>query len=377
MNTSRLARRLHFSYAVLMLAATFALADSDSSVPRGLSGITGATVSGYDSVKSDGKGDMSGNAPPRTEALVSQDSVRRDSAEAARSSPARREAAATAPDSSASATAPRPMVTFTTLGGDLPRIVTASGAPYLVIADIYVPSGKTVKIEAGAVLLFKNFTGLHAEGKLLAEGTAERPIVFSSEFDRSFNPSAALHANPFDWNGIYIHEGGLGTSMAYCKVLYSVYGINSLTKYIRLNAMTFSGNGRSDLTIEEKRQTVTLGPFAYAVTLDDARKDGVPVNVLMDPRAKKRGVFKFGGLTLLTGGCVMAVWSGVQMQRDQNRLNGLSRTEVVDEHSSIVLNTNPDWENAKNARNIDRGLTVSGIICALLGGAGFGFSFTF
>jgi hypothetical protein len=338
MNTSRLAKRLHCSYAVLMTAATFALAGSDSSAPRGLSGISSATVPGYDSIKSDGNGDMSGNAPPRSDAVVSQDSLRSDAAEQFRNSPERQEAAAIAPDSSAF----RPIVNFTPLGGDLPRIVTASGGPYLVIADIYVPSGKTVKIEAGAVLLFKNFTGLHVEGKFLAEGSAERPIVFSSEFDQSFNPSAALHANPFDWNGIYIHEGGLGTSLAYGKVLYSVYGINSLTKYIRLNAMTFRGNGRADLTIEGKLHPVTAAPCTYALTLDDARKDGVPVSVLMDPRAKKRGVFKFGGLTLLTGGCVLAVWSGVQLQHDQNRLNEISKTEVVDEHSSIIINTNPD-----------------------------------
>ena len=141
--------------------------------------------------------------------------------------------------------------------------------------------------------------------------------------------------------------------------------------------MTFRGNGRADLTIEGKLHPVTAAPCTYALTLDDARKDGVPVSVLMDPRAKKRGVFKFGGLTLLTGGCVLAVWSGVQLQHDQNRLNEISKTEVVDEHSSIIINTNPDWENAKNARNLDRGLTVSGLICALLGGAGFGLSFTF
>src|SRR5665647_3097029 len=64
------------------------------------------------------------------------------------------------------------------LAGDLPKTVTADKSPYLVVADLFVPTGKTVVIEPGTVFLFKNFTGLHVRGTLIAKGTSIRPVVF-------------------------------------------------------------------------------------------------------------------------------------------------------------------------------------------------------
>ena len=365
---------------VIIMAAVFAHAGNDLSAPYGLSGIKNASVPGYDSIKIDGDREISNDSFPRTlaDSTVSRrDTIRLEGADTSLSIREKGEAAVNRHDTTTGVASSGAKGACGTLGGNLPKTIPACGAPYMVIADIYVPSGKTVTIEPGVVLLFKNFTGLHVEGRLVAEGTIERPIVFSSEFDQTYNSSAALHANPFDWNGIYIHESGLGTSMAYGKVLYSVYGVNSLTKYIRLNAMTLCGNGRSDLIIEGKRQPVVTGQCTYVLTLDDARKDGVPVSVLMDPRAKKRAVFKLGGLTLLTGGCVMAVWAGIQLSHDQSRLSGLSTTDAKDPNGSLFKNTGNDWKNAQIARDLDRTLTTVGILCALIGGAGFGLSFTF
>jgi hypothetical protein len=267
---------------------------------------------------------------------------------------------------------------FETLGGNLPWLIAARAKPYLVTSDIYVPSGKTVTIERGAILLFKNFTGLHVEGRLIAEGDAGHPIVFSSEFDRTYNPAAPLHANPYDWNGIYIHESGLGSTMAHCRVLYSVYGVNSLTRYIRFASAVFADNGRSNLTIEGKLQPVTAAePFTYALTLDDARKDGVPVAVLMDPRAKKRSILRYGGLSLLAGGITLTVWCSVLVGHDQQRMAALKDSHVTDENSNLVKNLRADWEKAERDKNRDVGFTMGSLVLAFIGGSGFGFSFTF
>ena len=268
-------------------------------------------------------------------------------------------------------------VSFVIIGGNLPKVIEARGTPYLVTSDLYVPSGKTVTIESGTVLLFKNFTGLHVEGRLLAEGTAERPIVLSSEFDDTWNPAAPLHANPYDWNGIYIHESGLGSVFACCKIRYSVYGITTLTKYVRFDRVTFSNNGRSDLSIEGKQQQVAQTPYIYALSIDDAKKDGVPVAILMDPSAKKRSALRYGGLSLLAGGSAMAVWCGILVNGDQQRLNVLKDRAVVDENSNTVRNAGADWQKAKSAKDLDVGLTVVSSILTILGGTGFGLSFTF
>jgi len=279
-----------------------------------------------------------------------------------------------------SSTAPPRSSTFDicgTLGGNLPKIVASCGKPYLVTADVYVPPGKTVRIEPGAVLLFKNFTGIHVEGKLLAEGTAANPIIFSSEFDRTYNPGTALHANPFDWNGIYIHEGGLGSSMTHCMVRYSVYGVNSLTKYIKLDKTAFQDNGRSDCAIEGIRHAAGAGPITYALTLDDARKDGIPVRILMDPMAKKRAFVKYGGLSLMTGGCFMAIYSAISYRNDKARFDALSNNTFTGPESNIIVNSDSDWRKAQSDRNLDFGLTAAGVLGAAVGAAGFAVSFTF
>ncbi len=266
---------------------------------------------------------------------------------------------------------------FEPLGGNLPKIIEDPGKPYLVTSDVYVPPGKTIRIEPGVVLLFRNFTGMHIEGRLVAEGTPQRPIVFSSEFDKTFNHACSLHANPYDWNGITIHENGLGSSFANVRLQYSVFGINSLTKYFKLDKLFFSNNGRSDLVIEGKDRTVAQQPVTYGLTIDDARKDGVPVKILMDPRAKKRNLFRYLGVTLLVGGCGGSIASFTQYQHDRARVAELSNSEVKSEHDILVANEGSDWEKARSRRNLDLGIAVFSSCLTILGGVGFGYSFTF
>ena len=80
-------------------------------------------------------------------------------------------------------------IVFDTLSGTLPSLVKAKKNPYIVTNNIEVPFNKTITIEPGTIFLFKNFAGLHIRGRLIALGTENKPIVFSSEFDKKYNPN--------------------------------------------------------------------------------------------------------------------------------------------------------------------------------------------
>jgi len=264
-----------------------------------------------------------------------------------------------------------------TIGGNLPKILKARADPYIVTADLYVPSGKTVVIEPGAILLFSNFTGLHVEGNLVANGTPDRPIVFTSALDQAYNPRSPMHANPYDWDGIYILESGIGSTMSNCKITYSVYGISSLTKYIRFDNVVFKNNGRSDLTIEGAKQVVSDKPYSYALTIVDAKKDGVPVKILMDPMAKKRSILRYSGLGLLAAGCVTGIWCSVQYSSDAKTVTNLKDTQVTGINSNLIQNTSVVYNKALQTKNRDVGFAVTGFVLGLLGGTGLVLSFAF
>jgi hypothetical protein len=262
---------------------------------------------------------------------------------------------------------------FTELAGELPREVSADKSPYLVKADIFVVTGKTVRIEAGTVFLFNNFTGLHVQGVLTAKGTSARPIIFSSAHDRAFSTDT-LNPTPYDWNGIYIQKDGMGTVMEHFIVRYSVKGIVSETKFINLTAGVFTENGRSHCTIEGAEQEVTGGdPFSFTVSLKDATVDGVPVNILRDPQAIKRNTLRYSGLTVLVGGLVLGGFFGREYRESRATLYTLSSSDT----SNTLYNSNADWIAARDKRNLDRAVAAVGALLTLMGGVGFGWTFTF
>jgi len=209
---------------------------------------------------------------------------------------------------------------YDSIAGPLPDSVKAHGRPYLVVGDIEVPVNKSVTIEAGTVFLFKNFTGIHVQGKLIAKGTKERPIVFTSENDRSVNPATSLYPNPYDWNGVYIHSSGLGATLSFCNVFYSVYGIISETKFIRLDPVSLRFNGKSNLMIEGKLRKVNDQAYYYVLSTKDAFADGVPAALFKDPNALKRGICRYACYTLMVTSVILCIESGVGYLNAKNKL---------------------------------------------------------
>jgi parallel beta-helix repeat protein len=196
-----------------------------------------------------------------------------------------------------------PSYAATTVGGDITTNTTwsLSGSPYIVISDVTVvtprfQSLKTLTIEPGVEVRFDPGTQLilgglrfggdgmrPCDGVLRAIGTAENPIVFTSN---SSTPA------PGDWKGIYFTRYSTGTSseLDYCVV---EYGGNEGTAGVQISGpspsitnSSIKNNGGNGIYINANvNPTLTgndissnLGNGIYVTALD--ARPGISGNIL-------------------------------------------------------------------------------------------------
>jgi hypothetical protein len=295
-----------------------------------------------------------------------------------------------------------PGASFDTITGQLGESVKKKERPYLVTGDIEVSPGATVVIEPGTIFLFKNFTTLHIHGTLLARGTKEQPIVFTSENDTAYNPHPSLAPAAYDWNGITVYESGNGACFRNCSINYSLYGINSLTKSITVETCSFIQNGKSDLTVEGNKYQNLTSDFAFNASAPDTSvkpppaitKKSEPAPVVtrkQEPapaarppapaaapprKSNLRFVLRYSGLSLFGAGAALFIWQTLEYSRAAAEFDRLSDTSNP---ANTVNNPNidADWQAAKNRKNNSLTTMITGGAAALLGAAGFGISFLF
>jgi hypothetical protein len=69
---------------------------------------------------------------------------------------------------------------YTEIEGNISGTLAFIDSPFLVIGDIFVSANDTLKIDAGVTIIFEQNKMLTAEGIILAEGTKQKPISFTS-----------------------------------------------------------------------------------------------------------------------------------------------------------------------------------------------------
>jgi hypothetical protein len=282
---------------------------------------------------------------------------------------------------------------FDTLSGVLPDSVVKKNRPYLVTSDIEVPLGTVVVIQPGTTLCFKNFTTLHVHGSLLARGTKELPIFFTSENDIAYNPHSAIAPAAYDWNGITVYENGNGSTFKNCSVRYSLYGINSLTKFIAVDSCIFFQNGRSDLVIDGKKFENITPSFSYGTALSDTSlrqnatalpakettaetaKPATPLVPATQEHHTRRIVLRYSGASVFCAGAILGIWQSGQYRDSKKAFDNLNDTR------SAANLKNPDilqeWDKAKEKKDNDLTGTMAGAAVALAGLLGFSLSFAF
>ncbi len=278
----------------------------------------------------------------------------------------------------------------TELSGELNEPLTADKM-YHVVGDIYVPPGSSISIEAGTMILFSEFTGLHVQGTLYARGTESQPIIFTSQHDSSIIGSTTVPPAPFDWNGIDIYESAVGSELFHCTIRYSVYGIHSQTEYCKISSSIFSYNGKSDFTIRDVRKEVTAGtPFSYS-PLQDVMPDASNETDLLPPPettpekpvdvtnnktelSKGKQILRYAGLALGVGGSAYAAIS--YFTKYKPAADDFKQISNPDEQK-MRTNTSKDWSDARDKRNTSLLHTVSGAAGAVMGIVSFSLSFAF
>ncbi|WP_039924282.1 carboxypeptidase regulatory-like domain-containing protein, partial [Treponema sp. JC4] len=99
-------------------------------------------------------------------------------------------------------------------------------SPYLVEADCLVSEDKTLVIDPGVEIRFAGNYSISITGSIYARGTAEKKILFTSDYEKQGN-----YDTSFYWKGIAINGGSLvtensynyisGNIMEYCEFEYA------------------------------------------------------------------------------------------------------------------------------------------------------------
>lgn len=250
-----------------------------------------------------------------------------------------------------------------TLAGSLPATIPNADKPYLVVSDITVDPGEVVTVEPGVVLLFADFTALQVHGTLLARGTESSPIIFTSNNDGRFLSNSEGEAAPYDWNGITVMAGSGGSVFENCEIGYSLYGINSLTKQVRIVDCRFHSNGKADFGIEGAQRKVGKEPFTY-----DVARPGLEEMAA----SKRRPALAIGSGVVVAAGLALGIWRTVELSSSAERFAEMDDT--TDENLMSYTNAE-EWEEARKQRNVDIASLIAGYGLAVLGGVGLVISF--
>ena len=133
---------------------------------------------------------------------------------------------------------------------------TEAGSPYIIIGQTTVVAGRTLTISAGVVVKSSG-QGLRIDGRLIADGTAAQPIVFTSIKDDSFGgdtngDGGATRPARGDWSNLWFSSTSVNNVLDYVMIRYGGgSGSNSLvveTSSLALSNSTVEESGNDGIS---------------------------------------------------------------------------------------------------------------------------------
>ena len=274
----------------------------------------------------------------------------------------------------------------TTISGDIHNHkFDTTGSPYLVVSDIVVPSGTECWIEKGVVFLFRPFTGLIVDGRLLVNGTPDQPVTFTSANNFLYNMNSMQPPQAFDWNGIIIASESYGSILRHITLSYSVYGIAAKTPNISIEKGLFFDNGQFHVTIKDKMQNVKNNvPFTYQSKLMETIRYSNTSSPSKPSRnntstggIRKRPVFRYS----LLGAGVLATAAGVggavMAFENTKNIEAMGPDKINPATDTYYRSSDKAIKDEKKLLDRNTAGSIAGFIIGILGVSGFTLTFFF
>ena len=207
---------------------------------------------------------------------------------------------------------------LTSIAGTIGEDTTLSGTVH-VTSDLTVASGVTLTIEPGTVLKIAPRSHFNVDGSLLARGTSQHPIIFTSYRDDVTGGDITGPGLEFpsrgDWEALYLDSHDAGVTLENVEIRYAgdfnfTTGGGSVTAVVLGKA----GVSLTDVVVLESKATairIVGSPSLSGVVVDGAGGDAFSASIAADPSLNSLSAVRFSGLAYaLDGGGIVAdrVW---------------------------------------------------------------------
>lgn len=103
--------------------------------------------------------------------------------------------------------------------------VFSSDKPIVIYDSLVVEEGVSLTLSEGTVLMFHDQAGMDVRGRLVAEGSIARPVVFRGDRTDRLFPYLPYDNTPGRWNGIRFYGNSSDNSLVHCDIHSACYGI--------------------------------------------------------------------------------------------------------------------------------------------------------
>lgn len=195
--------------------------------------------------------------------------------------------------------------------------------PFIAVSDIIVDNSKTLSLEPGAKIEFGGYYSLEVYGNLLAQGTLDSNIHFTSH-----------DSLPGGWEGIRIFEGS-SSSFNYCRIDSSGNGIRCVNSSPAIENSWISGSQTSiylsgSNAVPEILNCVLQGSSGILILCDSSSAPVITYSSIMDGM---KGV---------------VTRNGANPQVNYNNIYNNSEYGLSNEDSSVIINAQNNWWGDKS-----------------------------